>query len=167
MEQPAGADHVAPDPAAATGGGRGAFPLILALGIAAVFAAILLGTIDFPARTHADELSKVQAIITLKNSYAHPVLMLELVRAANALAGLTNPQAVAELGRAIAVLVGAAAVFVTFLLAREMLPAPAALAHPQWRDTLGDEHLQLDLSARRCDRRPFAVAQAHLFGERR
>jgi hypothetical protein len=61
MEQPAGADHVAPDPAAATGGGRGAFPLILALGIAAVFAAILLGTIDFPARTHADELSKVQA----------------------------------------------------------------------------------------------------------
>ena len=128
MEQPAGADHVAPDPAAATGGGRGAFPLILALGIAAVFAAILLGTIDFPARTHADELSKVQAIITLKNSYAHPVLMLELVRAANALAGLTNPQAVAELGRAIAVLVGAAAVFVTFLLAREMLPAPAALA---------------------------------------
>jgi 4-amino-4-deoxy-L-arabinose transferase-like glycosyltransferase len=35
---------------------------------------------------------------------------------------------VAELGRAIAVLVGAAAVFVTFLLAREMLPAPAALA---------------------------------------
>jgi hypothetical protein len=128
MEQPAGADHVAPDPAAATGGGRGAFPLILALGIAAVFAAILLGTIEFPARTHADELSKVQAIITLKNSYAHPVLMLELVRAANALAGLTNPQAVAELGRAIAVLVGAAAVFVTFLLAREVLPAPAALA---------------------------------------
>jgi hypothetical protein len=103
-------------------------PLILAFAIAAIFAALLLGTIDFPLRTHADEPSKVLAVLTHKNNYAHPIMMLELVRAANAFAGLDDPQAVAELGRAVAVLAGAASVFVTFLLARAMLPAPAALA---------------------------------------
>ena len=128
MQQPLRADHAAPGFATPTGRENGALPLILALAIAAIFAGVLLGTIDFPLRTHADEPSKVQAVITLKNSYAHPVLMLELARAANALAGLTNPQAVAELGRAIAVLAGAASVVVTFLLAREVLPVPAALA---------------------------------------
>jgi hypothetical protein len=68
MEQAAGADHVGPGPAAATTGVRGVFALILALAIAAVFAATLLGTIDFPVRTHADELSKVQAIMRADDS---------------------------------------------------------------------------------------------------
>ena len=101
---------------------------LLALALAAAFAAILLGAIDFPLGTHADEGSKVRGILTYENNYAHPVLMLELVHAANAIAGVADHQSVAELGRAIAVLAGAASIFVAFLLAREALPAPAALA---------------------------------------
>jgi hypothetical protein len=53
--------------------------------------------------------------------------MLEVSRAANAFAGFTDPQAVVELGRALAVATGALAIFATFLLACEVLPAPAAL----------------------------------------
>ena len=127
MQQPLRADHAASNPHAAAGAFR-AVPLVLALAIAAAFAAILLGTVDFPLRTHADEPSKALAVITHRNNYAHPILMLELVRAANAFAGLADQQAVVELGRAIAVLIGAASIVATFLLAREALPAPAALA---------------------------------------
>jgi hypothetical protein len=106
----------------------GAVPLILALLIAAAFVGILLHGIDFPLGTHADEASKVNAILKHRNNYAHPLLMLQLVRAANAFAGLTDPQALVELGRAFAVMAGGLAVVASFLLAREVLPIPAALA---------------------------------------
>lgn len=103
-------------------------PLLLALLIAAAFVGVLLNAIDFPLGTHADEASKVKEILLGHNNYAHPLLMLELARAANALAGLTDPQALVELGRVLAVMAGGLAVFASFLLAREVLPAPAALA---------------------------------------
>jgi Dolichyl-phosphate-mannose-protein mannosyltransferase len=88
----------------------------------------LLNTIAFPRGTHPDEIAKVKLILSGDNSFAHPILMLELARAANALAGLTDPQSIVELGRACAVLAGGLAVFASFLLAREVLPASAALA---------------------------------------
>jgi hypothetical protein len=103
-------------------------PLLLALGIAALFAALLLGTLDFSLGTHGDEKSKIYAVLRHTNNYKHPLLMLEIVRAANALAGLADRQALVELGRACAVIAGALGVFATYLLARESLPVPAALA---------------------------------------
>ena len=101
---------------------------IIAFALAAAFAAVLLQTVDFPLGTHADETSKVIAVLKHKNNYNHPLLMLHLARGANAAAGLSDPQAVAQLGRALATLAGALAVFATYLLARLALPAPAALA---------------------------------------
>jgi hypothetical protein len=106
----------------------------------------LLNTIAFPRGTHPDEIAKVKLILSGDKSFAHPILMLELARAANALAGLTDPQSIVELGRACAVLAGGLAVFASFLLAREVLPASAALACP----------LPADRYRRRCCRRSFA-----------
>lgn len=106
----------------------GPLALILALVIAAAFVGVMLHALDFPLRTHADEASKVDAILKGGNNFAHPLLMLELARAVNAFAGLTDPQSLVELGRSLAVLAGGLAVFASFLLAREVLPAPLALA---------------------------------------
>jgi hypothetical protein len=102
--------------------------ILLAITIAALFVSVLLNTIAFPRGTHPDEIAKVKLILSGDNSFAHPILMLELARAANALAGLTDPQSIIELGRACAVLAGGLAVFASFLLARQVLPASAALA---------------------------------------
>ncbi len=105
-----------------------AIALLLAAAVAALFAGVLLNAIDFPLGTQPDEISKVNAILSGDNNFAHPMLMLEVVRAANWLAGLTDPQAVLELGRACGVLAGGLAVFASFVLAREVLPGAAALA---------------------------------------
>jgi exosortase/archaeosortase family protein len=105
-----------------------AIALLLAAFAAASFAGVLLHAIDFPLGTQPDEISKVNAILSGDNNFAHPMLMLEVVRAANVLARLTDPQAVLELGRACGVLAGGLAVLASFLLAREMLPASTALA---------------------------------------
>jgi hypothetical protein len=101
---------------------------VLALALAAAFAGVLLQAIDFPLGTTPDEPSKALQILERRPyNYNHPLLMLEVARAANAFAGFTDPQAVVELGRALAVVAGALAIFATFLLACEVLPAPAAL----------------------------------------
>jgi hypothetical protein len=105
-----------------------ALSLLLALLIGAAFVGVSLTTIDFSLGTHADEASKVNVILGRHNSFAHPLLMLELARAANAFAGFTDPLRLVELGRSLAVTAGGLAVFASFLLAREVLPAPAALA---------------------------------------
>jgi asparagine N-glycosylation enzyme membrane subunit Stt3 len=100
----------------------------LALALAAAFAGVLLQAVDFPLGTTPDEPSKALQILERRPyNYNHPLLMLEVTRAANAFAGFTDPQAVVELGRALAVATGALAIFATFLLACEVLPAPAAL----------------------------------------
>ncbi len=106
----------------------GPLALILALVIAAAFVSVMLHAVDFPLRTHADEASKVDAILKGGNNFAHPLLMLELARAVNGFAGLTDPQSLVELGRSLAVLAGGLGVFASFLLAREVLRAPLALA---------------------------------------
>jgi dolichyl-phosphate-mannose-protein mannosyltransferase len=102
---------------------------VLALALAAAFAGVLLQAVDFPLGTTPDEPSKALQILELRPyNYNHPLLMLDLARAANAFAGLSDVRAVAELGRALAVVAGALAIFATFLLACEVLPGPTALA---------------------------------------
>jgi hypothetical protein len=108
----------------------GTIAIALAIAIAALFVSVLLNTITFPLGTHPDETAKVSLILSGHNSFAHPILMLELARAANALAGLTHPQSIVELGRACAVLAGGLAVFASFLLAREVLPASRRWPRP-------------------------------------
>jgi len=84
--------------------------------------------IGFPLGTHADEPSKALAVLKHRNNFNHPLLMLHLGRGANALAGFATAPNVIELGRTLAVIAGALAVFATYLLARQALPAPASLA---------------------------------------
>jgi 4-amino-4-deoxy-L-arabinose transferase-like glycosyltransferase len=102
--------------------------VILAILVAGVFITVLLGTVDFPLGTHADEASKVDSILNGQNPSYHPILMLQIVRAANAVAGLSDPQAVVKLGHQCAVIAGGFAVIAAFLLARTALPNSTALA---------------------------------------
>ena len=55
--------------------------IMVALAIAAVFVGVLLGTTDYPLRTHSDEIAKVDAILNGGNPSYHPILMLQIVRA--------------------------------------------------------------------------------------
>jgi hypothetical protein len=102
--------------------------IVLAIVIAGIFVAILINRVDFPLGTHSDEGGKVDLVINDANTSYHPILMLQLVRAANVFAKVSNPQDVVELGRRCAVIAGGFALFAAFLLARTVLPIPTALA---------------------------------------
>ena len=105
-----------------------AIAVIFAIIISGLMVSALWGRVDFPLGTHADEASKVDSIINGRNPSYHPILMLQFARAANAFAGLSNRQAIVELGRRCALISAGLAVFATFLLAGMVLPLPAALA---------------------------------------
>ena len=92
-----------------------AITIIVALTIAFAFTWVLLGRIDYPRHTHADETAKVGAILNGLNPSYHPVLMLQIVRAARAWTSASDSFAVAEIGRACAVMLGGLAVFASFL----------------------------------------------------
>jgi 4-amino-4-deoxy-L-arabinose transferase-like glycosyltransferase len=98
----------------------------VALAVAAVLA--WLSAKDFALGTQPDELVKMQAVLAGQSSYFHPILMIDLVRAANAFLGLIDPQSVVELGRAFSAAAGGVLIVATFILARLMLPASAAFA---------------------------------------
>jgi 4-amino-4-deoxy-L-arabinose transferase-like glycosyltransferase len=102
--------------------------VILAIIVAGSFVGVLLGTVDFPLGTNPDESGKVFLILTGQNTSNHPILMLQFVRAANLVAGVSDPQSVVELGRRCAVIAGGFALVAAFLLARTALPISAALA---------------------------------------
>jgi 4-amino-4-deoxy-L-arabinose transferase-like glycosyltransferase len=128
MEQQLRCQPGAAGPRFGTGNVSGAIALVLALAIATAFVAVLLSWVDFPLRTGRDEPIKVKQFLHNFYNFHHPLLMLQLARAANAVVGLTDLQSAVELGRTVAVLAGALAIFATFLLARRVLPAPVALA---------------------------------------
>lgn len=99
---------------------------VIALAGAAVLA--WLSALDLPLGVNPEDPFKVQAALTGANRYQHPLLMIHLVRAASAFWGLTDPQAVIELGRAFAALAGGGLVVATLVLARRMLPAWVSVA---------------------------------------
>jgi hypothetical protein len=99
---------------------------VVALAAAAVVA--WLSAMDFPLGTQPDEPSKVRAVLMGPSRDLHPILMIQLARAANFFLGLTDPQSVVELGRAFSALAGGALIVATFCLARLVLPASAAVA---------------------------------------
>jgi hypothetical protein len=102
--------------------------LIAVIALVAAAVAVWLSGSDFALDTHFDEPTKVQAVLTEIGTYGHPILMIQLVRAANAFFGLTDPQSVVELGRAFAAVAGGLLCIATFVLARLILPAAASLA---------------------------------------
>ena len=99
--------------------------LLAILGMSACFNLTNLG---FPFTFHADEPIKVEFIRNGTQNFNHPLLMLQLVRGANLLFGLTNPLEVAILGRALLGLCATATVLLSYLLARRSLSARGALA---------------------------------------
>jgi 4-amino-4-deoxy-L-arabinose transferase-like glycosyltransferase len=101
---------------------------VAAAGLAVAAVLAWLSARDFALGVHFDEPRKVESVLTGARTYFHPLLMIHLVRAANALLGLTDRQAVVELGRACSAVAGGMLIIATFVLARLMLPASAALA---------------------------------------
>src|SRR5262249_13802392 len=91
----------------------------------------------FPLGVHIDEPGKVDSVLRGPSVFKHPLLMIDLVRAANASIGLITPQSIVELGRGFAALAGGTLIIATFILGRLVLPewiacvaAAAALATP-------------------------------------
>jgi 4-amino-4-deoxy-L-arabinose transferase-like glycosyltransferase len=99
---------------------------VVALAIAAVL--VWISGFHFAVGTQPDEVRKVDAVLTGPTIFYHPLLMIHLARAANALLGLTDPEAVAELGRGLAAIAGGTIILATYLLARVVLPASASFA---------------------------------------
>lgn len=95
--------------------------------IAVLAAALNAWHLDFPLGFHADEPVKVESILTGTNNFYHPLLMLQLVRAANGIAGVVEPQAVVLLGRGIMALCGVGTVLLAFALARRLMAPGFAL----------------------------------------
>jgi hypothetical protein len=89
--------------------------------IAGASLALGLWNNDFPLGYHPDEVKKVGFIATGTQDFHLPILLLQLTRAANALARLDGGQEIVELGRAVSAVAGACIVVLSFLLARLIL----------------------------------------------
>jgi 4-amino-4-deoxy-L-arabinose transferase-like glycosyltransferase len=95
--------------------------------IAAASLALGLWNNDFPLGYHPDEVKKVGFITTGTQDFHLPILLLQLTRAANAIARLDGGQEIVELGRAVSAVAGACIVVLAFLLARQILPPLGSL----------------------------------------
>jgi hypothetical protein len=84
-------------------------------------ACLNLSNLGFPFAFHADEPIKIDFIQHSTQNFNHPLLMLQLVRSANLVLGLTNAQAIAVLGRAIVGLCATMTVLLSYLLARRSM----------------------------------------------
>ncbi|NOT25512.1 MAG: phospholipid carrier-dependent glycosyltransferase [Acidobacteria bacterium] len=84
-------------------------------------ACLNLANLGFPFAFHADEPIKVDFIQRSTQNFNHPLLMLQLVRGANVIMGLTDAQAIAVLGRALVGLCASITVLLSYLLARRSM----------------------------------------------
>src|SRR3972149_6319550 len=71
---------------------------------------------DFPLGYHADEIKKVRFIRDNTQDFHHPILMLRVVRAANAFARFSDRQDIVELGRTVNAFFGMLIVACAYLL---------------------------------------------------
>lgn len=95
--------------------------------ILALSAFLNLSNLGFPLGYHADEPKKVFFITTGLQDFRHPILMLQVVRAANLGFRWSEPQQTVLLGRGVVALCGTLTVLLSYLLAkRAMGPAAAA-----------------------------------------
>ncbi len=90
-------------------------------------ACLNLWNIDFPLGYHGDEPKKVTFVRTGTQDFHHPILMLQLARIANLAIRVNKPQQVAVLGRVCSALCGVAIVYLSYWLAKQILPVGVAL----------------------------------------
>lgn len=83
---------------------------------------------DFPLGYHADEYKKVSFILTGEQDFFHLLLMLDIVRAINAVAAIRDPQELVELGRLTTATAALLIVLAAYGYARPWLGRAAALA---------------------------------------
>ena len=88
---------------------------------------------DFPLGYHVDEIKKVRFIRDNTQDFNHPILMLQVVRTANAFTRFSDEQDIVELGRTINAFFGMLIVACAYLLCRKTssdryLPLLAAFA---------------------------------------
>jgi hypothetical protein len=97
--------------------------------LVAVCASIVLaGYIDYPLGTSPDEPYKVRAVLTGESQHYHPLLMINIARAINAVMGLAEPQSIVVLGRVLSCIFSGLLIVATWQLARRILPETVACA---------------------------------------
>lgn len=86
-----------------------------------------LVNLDFPIRFHGDEWLKIESITERIHNFKHPLLMIQLTRAANLALELTEDHAVAVLGRALMGVSATLTVLLSYVLARRTMGAATAV----------------------------------------
>lgn len=99
-------------------------PLAGILGLSLV---LNLSNAGFPLSFHADEPTKIDFIKTGTQDFHHPLLMLQLVRAARLFLQPATDQELVVVGRVLMGLSGVASVLLMFVLARQRFSRPWAL----------------------------------------
>ncbi|MFC1745172.1 hypothetical protein ACFL35_14350 [Candidatus Riflebacteria bacterium] len=72
---------------------------------------------DFPLGYHVDELKKTSYILTGRQDFKHPILMLNIIRFINLFLKVKDPQKLVEMGRTVSGIFGTPGVLVFFLVA--------------------------------------------------
>ncbi len=96
-------------------------------GILALCLVLNLSNAGFPLGFHADEATEVDFIKTGTQDFHHPLLMLQLVRAARFFLQPATDQELVEVGRVLMGVSGVASVLFMFVLARQRPSRPWAL----------------------------------------
>lgn len=106
---------------------RIAFPLAAAV-VTLITAVAYHAIPDLPLAPQSDEPKKADFVISGRQDFFHPILMLQTVRLMNIFAGHHNLVDVVGLGRAAAAIFGALTVLATVILARRVVGQWLALA---------------------------------------
>jgi hypothetical protein len=96
-------------------------------GILALALVLNLSNLGFPLAFHADEPTKIEFIEGGTQDFHHPLLMLQLVRAARWVQQPVTDEELVVVGRGLMGVVGAISVLLMFVLARQRLSRPWAL----------------------------------------
>jgi hypothetical protein len=96
-------------------------------GILALALVLNVWNVDFPLAFHADEPTKVELIESGTQDFHHPLLMLQLVRAAMQVLQPATDQELVVVGRVVLGVSGAVSALLIFVLARQRLSRPWAL----------------------------------------
>jgi hypothetical protein len=107
---------------------RNVWAILAAFLLAAIFAAALLHTLDYPYGVAWDERIKMRGAMTGRYYYYHPLVMIDLAQGAGWLLQAEALESFVEIGRVLSVLAGGLLVFGTFMLARLVVPDLPALA---------------------------------------
>ena len=99
-----------------SGGLSRSLRMVLLAAILALSLGLNLYGNDFPLGYHADEIKKVRFIRDNTQDFHHPILMLRVVRAANAFARFSDRQDIVELGRTVNACFGMLIVACAYLL---------------------------------------------------